>query len=109
MAKRMSEQEKRRPALDPEARELQMVNLAVNLAEQQMLQGTASSAIICHYLKLGTARAELEKEKLKKENKLLDAKAKAIESTEEMKILYEKAIKAMKNYAGYGGDEPDEY
>jgi hypothetical protein len=96
-----------RPALSPEARESQMISLAVDLAEQQLRDGTASSQVITHYLKLGTTKAELEKEKLKRENKVLEAKAKAIESAEEMKVLYDNAIKAMRNYAGYG--DPDEY
>lgn len=98
---------KGRPALSPEARENQLISLAVDLAEQQLLDGTASSQVITHFLKLGTTRAELEKEKLKRENKVLEAKAKAIESSEEVKVLYENALKAMRNYAGYG--EPDEY
>lgn len=98
---------KMRPALSPEARESQMISLAVDLAEQQLRDGTASSQVITHYLKLGTTKAELEKEKLKRENKVLEAKAKAIESAEEMKVLYDNAIKAMRNYAGYG--DPDEY
>ena len=96
-----------RPALDPEARENQMIALAVDLAEQQLRNGTASSQVITHFLKLGTTKAELEKEKLKKENKLMEAKTKAIESAEEMKIIAENAIKAMRSYQGYG--EPDEY
>lgn len=96
-----------RPALSPEARENQLISLAVDLAERQMLEGTASSQVITHFLKLGTTRAELEKEKLKRENKVLEAKAKAIESSEEVKVLYENALKAMRNYAGYG--EVDEY
>ena len=96
-----------RPALTPEARENQMISLAVDLAEQQLLDGTASSQVITHFLKLGSTRAELEKEKMKRENKLLEAKAKSIESSDEMKVLYENAIKAMRNYAGYG--DPDEY
>lgn len=98
---------KGRPAISPEAREQQMISLAVDLAEQQLLDGTASSQVITHFLKLGTTRAELEKEKIKKENKVLDAKAKAIESSEEVKVLYENALKAMRNYAGYG--EANEY
>lgn len=98
---------KGRPALSPEARENQMIALAVDLAEHQLREGTASSQVICHFLKLGTTRAELEKEKIKRENKVLEAKAKAIESAEEMKVLYDNAIKAMRNYAGYG--DPDEY
>lgn len=96
-----------RPALSPEARENQMIALAVDLAERQLIEGTASSQVITHFLKLGTTKAELEKEKLKRENKLLEAKTKATESAEEVKVLYENALKAMRNYAGYG--DPDEY
>lgn len=98
---------KGRPALSPEARENQLISLAVDLAEQQLRDGTASSQVITHFLKLGTTRAELEKEKIIRENKVLEAKAKAIESSEEVKELYENALKAMRNYAGYG--DPDEY
>lgn len=98
---------KMRPALTPEARENQMISLAVDLAEQQLRDGTASSQVITHFLKLGTTKAELEKEKLKRENQLLEAKTKAVESSEEVKVLYENALKAMRNYAGYG--DPDEY
>ena len=102
-----SSSRKGRPALSPEARENQMISLAVDLAEHQLREGTASSQVICHFLKLGTTRAELEKEKIKRENKVLEAKAKAIESSEEMKVLYDNAIKAMRNYAGYG--DPNDY
>lgn len=98
---------KMRPALSPEARENQMIALAVDLAEQQLRDGTASSQVITHFLKLGTTRAELEKEKLRNENEVLKAKAKSIESAEETKILYENALKAMRKYSG--GGEPDEY
>lgn len=96
-----------RPALSPEARENQMIALAVDLAEQQLRDGTASAQVITHFLKLGTSKTELEKEKLRQENKVLEAKAKAYESSEETKILYENALKAMRNYAGFG--DPDEY
>lgn len=98
---------KSRPAIDPEARENQMIALAVDLAEQQLIEGTASSQVITHFLKLGTTKAELEKEKLRRENEVLSAKAKAYQSGEEMKELYENAIKAMRDYAGQG--DPDEY
>lgn len=96
-----------RPAIDPEARENQMIALAVDLAERQLQEGTASSQVITHFLKLGTTKAELEKEKLRRENEVLSAKAKAYQSGEEMKILYENAIKAMRDYAGQG--DVDEY
>lgn len=100
-------QEKRRPALTPEAREAQLISLAMDRAEQQLIDGTASSQVITHFLKLATTRAELEKEKLKRENKVLEAKAKAIESSEEVKVLYDNAIKAMREYSGNDGE--DEY
>ena len=96
-----------RPALTPEARENQLISLAFDRAEQQLIDGTASSQVITHFLKLATVKAELEKEKLIAENEVLRAKAKAIESAEEVKVLYENALKAMRNYAGYG--DPDEY
>lgn len=99
-----------RPAIDPEARENQMIALAVDLAERQLQEGTASSQVITHFLKLGTTKAELEKEKLRRENKVLEAKAKAYESGEEMKEMYENAIKAMRDYAGQGNNNDyDEY
>lgn len=101
----------RRPALSPEARENQMISLAVDLAEKQLQEGTASSQVITHFLKLGTTRAELEKEKLAKENELLEAKTKAIQSAERVEELYLNALNAMKNYSGQGDsdDEPYDY
>lgn len=94
-----------RPGLTPEAREGQLVSLAINLAEEQLRNGTASSQVITHYLKLGSTNAKLEREKLERENKLLEAKAKALESQEKTEQLYREAIEAMKRYSGYGGDE----
>ena len=96
-----------RPALSPEARENQMIALAVDLAEQQLRDGTASSQVITHFLKLGTSRAELEKEKLKIDNELTKAKIENIKSMERTEKLMEDAIRAMRNYSGNG--DPDEY
>lgn len=98
---------KRRPALSPEARENQMISLAVDLAEKQLQEGTASSQVITHFLKLATTRAQLEKEKLQQENKLLSAKTAAIESQKRVEELYANALRAMKGYSGQG--ESDDY
>ena len=95
-------------ALTPEARENQLVSLAVDLAEQQLRDGTASSQVITHYLKLGSTKERLEKEKLEEENKLLKAKTEAMQSQRKSEELFEKAISAMKRYAGHG-DDLDEY
>lgn len=94
-----------RPALTPESREGQLVALAVDLAEEQLRNGTASSQVITHYLKLGSTRAELEREKLRKENELLKAKTEAIQSARHIEELYADAISAMKRYSGAGGSD----
>lgn len=96
---------KMRPALTPEARENQLISLAVDLAEQQLRDGTASAQVITHYLKLGATTARLEKEKLEKENQLLAAKTKALESAERTEELYANAINAMRSYGGYDNDQ----
>lgn len=98
---------KMRPALTPEARENQLISLAVDLAERQLLEGTASSQVITHYLKLGSTKERLEKEKLIEENKLLRAKTENFQSMKRVEELYTEALNAMRNYAGQG--EADEY
>lgn len=97
---------KMRPALSPEARENQLISLAVDLAEKQLREGTASSQVITHYLKLGSTKEKIEKEILMKQKDLIDAKTKAYQSAEEMKELYSNALAAMKQYSGHG--DPDE-
>lgn len=98
---------KRRTAMTPEGREGQMVALAVDLAERQLREGTASSQVITHFLKLGSERERLERERLEEENKLLRAKTEALEAQKESKVQYEKILKALRNYNGMG--DPDEY
>ena len=98
---------KRRPALTPEARENQMIALAVDLAEKQLMEGTASSQVITHFLKLGSSKAELEREKLAMENELIRAKTESIQSQKKMEEVYLNALNAMKKYSGHGDD--DEY
>ena len=93
---------RRRPATTEEGRENQMVSLAIDLVEKQLIDGTASSQVITHYLRLGSSREKLEKERLRKENELLTAKVEAIESGNRVEELYADAIKAMRGYAGQG-------
>ena len=88
------------PARSLEARENQMISLAVDLAEQQLRDGTASSQVITHYLKLGSTKERLEKEKLIQENKVLKAKAEAYTSSKETAELYKNALDAMRRYSG---------
>lgn len=92
--------EKQKPALSPEARENQMIELAERRAEQQLREGTASSQVICHYLQLATTKKRLENEKLKEEVELLKAKTEALQSAKATEELYRNAIKAIGIYQG---------
>lgn len=97
-----------RPAATPEARENQMVSLAVDLAEKQLREGTASSQVIVHYLKLGTRKEKLEQEMLEKKTELVTAQAEAVRSAKKVEELYSEAMEAMRKYSG-SGDYGDDY
>jgi hypothetical protein len=100
-----------RPASTPEAREQQLVSMAVDLIEKRLLEGTASSQEVTTILKLGTTKARLENERLAKEVELVQAKTEAYKSGARMDELYQKAMKAFKRYSGQTDDEgdPDDY
>ncbi len=95
------------PAITEEGREKQLVGLSIDLAEKQILAGTASSQVITHFLKLGSMNNKLELEKLRNENELLKAKADTIKSLKTVEELYTGALNAMKKYSGQG-DNTDE-
>lgn len=92
-----------RPALNPEARDNQLIALSVDLAEKQLREGTASSQVIVHYLKLAANR-----EKTRLENELLKAKTQSLKSSEESKKIYEEALKVFAAYAGSGVNRQDD-
>lgn len=99
-----------RPALTPEARENQLISYAVDLAEKQLREGTASSQVITHYLKLGSTKERIEQEILKEQKKLITAKTEMIQSAKRTEELYTEAIKAMRKYNGQDtSDEGDDY
>jgi hypothetical protein len=97
-----------RPATTPEARENQLIALAVDLAETQLLKGTASSQVISHYLKLGSTKERLEKEILEQQKELMKAKTEAIKSAQKVEELYKNAMTAFRSYSGRGGPDEDE-
>lgn len=115
MAKKETEQPKspqrrRPPAMTPEARENQLIALATNLAEKQLAEGTASSQVITHYLKLGTTKEVIEREILEKQRDLLVAKTDAYRSAKEVEGLIKDALSAMRSYQGLAATEeqPDD-
>jgi hypothetical protein len=82
-----------RPATTPEARENQLIADAVDLAQRQLRDGTASAQVITHFLKLGSTREQLEQERLQK-------KGEAMESAKRIEELYGQALSAMRTYQG---------
>lgn len=103
-----STQKSIRPATTPEARERQLINLAVDLVEQRLIDGTASSQETTHFLKLGSTKNQLDLERAKLENELIKAKTDNLKSQERLESLYEDAIKAMQRYSGYSNINEDE-
>lgn len=96
------------PVKTPEARENQLINLAIDLVERQLREGTATSQVITHFLKLATTKEKLENEKLRSDLRVADAKIKQIEAQSTLTELYEGALAAMKSYRGFQ-DEEDTY
>lgn len=105
---RLVSKKKRPPATTPEAREAQMINLATKLAEKQLIEGTASSQVITHYLKLGTSKEKIEKDILKEQRELIKAKTEAMRSAKRVEELYQQALDAMRSYSGSQGDVDEE-
>jgi len=96
---------KKKIALTPEARENQLISLAVDLAETQLREGTASAQVISHYLKLGSTKDRIEKEILEKQKELIEAKTNSLRSAQRVEDLYLGALNAMRRYSGQEVDE----
>lgn len=103
-----SDRPQRPPATTPEGRENQLIAMAMDEAERQIRGGTATSQLLTHFLKLGSTREDLEKQRLRSENELLKAKVEDLGSQKKTEELYAKALKAMKTYSGHPEPEDDE-
>lgn len=90
---------KRAPALDPDAREAQLINLAMNRAEEQLQAGTASSQVITHFLRLATEKTKLERDKIAAEVALANAKVDAIRAQQTSEQMYQEALEAFRSYS----------
>lgn len=99
-----------RPGLTPEARENQLIALAVDLVEQRLRDGTASSQETTHFLKLASQKNKMELERMKLENELIRAKTQSLKDAADMKTLYADAIAAMRRYGGHDEEiDEDDY
>lgn len=93
-----------KPPATAKEQENRLVSLAMKRAEQQLLDGTASSQVITHYLKLGTSREKLEQEKIQYESEVLKAKAQSFQDAKDAAVQHEQILEAMRLYGG-GNDE----
>jgi len=98
----------RRPATTAEGREAQLISQAYDLAEKQMLEGSASAQVVTHFLKLGSSREKLEQRRIENENLLLSAKVDQIASQQRIEELYATALSAMRQYSGTTIDHEDD-
>lgn len=96
------------PAKTPEARENQLINLAFNLAEKKLKEGTASSQLITTLINMGCTKMKYEIEKLKSDLKVANAKIEAFEGDKNRDLDYAKVLAAFKSYQGTQTDEYDE-
>lgn len=80
-----------RPALTPEARQNQLISLAIDLVEKRLIEGTASSQETTHFLKLASTKAHLEEQILEKQKDLIEAKTKSLQSTERIEELLQRS------------------
>ena len=86
-----------------------MISLAVDLAEKQLREGTASSQVITHFLKLGSSKEKLEKEILEKQKEMITAKTESLQSAKRVEELYSDAMNAFRKYSGNGSDVNEDY
>lgn len=96
-------------ATTPEARENQLISLAYDLAEKQILDGNASAQVVAHFLKLGSSRERVEQARIERDIKLADAKIENLASNARIETLYEDAMNAMRAYQGHDVPERVEY
>jgi hypothetical protein len=91
---------RRKPAKTPEERENQLIAAAVNLAERQIEDGSASAQVVTHFLKLGSTRERMEQDKLRAEHELLMKRIETADATKHVEELYSEALNAMRVYSG---------
>lgn len=100
----MSDEEGRQPK-NSRMREKLLIGLAYDVAERQLRDGSATSQVLVHFLKVGSRSEELSQEKLKSENELLKSKITALESQQQSESKYQEALDAMRRYSGVVDDE----
>lgn len=104
----MGSKRRQSSAMTPEARENELVSQATDLAERQIQDGTVSSQVLVHYLRLGTQREKLEREKLQNDNLLRSAQVDAMRSAQRVEELMDEALRVFRYYQGEDDEEVGE-
>lgn len=92
----------------PEEREKQLQSKAFDLAEKQLDAGTASSQVITQLMKGASAREELEKDRLRAEVRMANARIEQMESAVRLEASIEAALEAFRSYQPSQSDETDD-
>lgn len=103
----MSRPERKFRATTPEAREDELISLAYDLAERQLREGSASAQVITQFLKMGTERERLERDRVRQDNLLIQTKINSMESAQRVETLIDDALAAMRRYSG--SENEDDY
>ena len=107
MARQRTVARRRKPATSPEEREMQLADAAYDLAEEQIENGTASSQVITHFLKMGSSRERLEQERMRHEVQLMEVKKEQLEGQKRVEALFSDALNAFRGYSGLPEGEVD--
>lgn len=103
-----SPRRRRAPAKSPEDREIELISMAFDYAEEQFREGTASSQMTVHFLSLASSREKKVQAKLESENELLRKRIADQDTAVQVKDLMDEALKAFRGYAGADEAEDDE-
>lgn len=93
--------------LSDDARKSYLTSLAMDLIEERLKNGTATSQETTYFLRFGSKEAEYKEQILKAQKELYEAKTEALKSQQRQEELYEKAIAAMRRYSGAGVSDED--
>jgi len=99
---------RRSRAYTAEERENELTNLAYDLVEQRLRDGTATAAETVHFLKLGSSREKLERELMRQKKELEAAKTENLTSQKNAGDLYAEAIRAFARYSGNEDEDDDD-
>ena len=91
-------------AMDPRRRLDQLINLAFDSVEEDILTKKASPSVLNALLRMGTERDLLETENLRTKSELNKSRIKEIDEKASQKQLMEDALSAIKSYRGESDD-----